>query len=192
MVHEGVLFMQIDNEDFSALLALEGKTGNELWRVNREEASNRSTPIIWRNKVRTELITQGAITRSYNPQTGELYWQLSLEGGRSSSTPVGDADRLIVANEKRAAGGFMFSVRAGASGDISLAEGQTSNDGVEWKNPNGGIAMSSPLLYQGKVYAFERRTGMVSCYDAATGDVHYYKKPVKRAREFWSSPWAYE
>ena len=45
MVHEGVLFMQIDNEDFSALLALEGKTGNELWRVNREEASNRSTPL---------------------------------------------------------------------------------------------------------------------------------------------------
>ena len=45
MVNEGVLFMQIDNEDFSALLALEGKTGNELWRVNREEASNRSTPL---------------------------------------------------------------------------------------------------------------------------------------------------
>lgn len=191
MVYEGVLFMQIDNEDFSTLLALEGKTGEEIWRVNREEASNRSSPIIWRNKVRTELITQGAITRSYNPQTGELYWQLSVEGGRNSSTPVGDADRLIVANEKRAAGGFMFSIRAGAAGDISLAEGQTSNDGIEWKNPNGGIAMSSPLLYQGKVYAFERRTGMVSCYDAATGDVHYYKKPVKRAREFWSSPWAY-
>jgi hypothetical protein len=32
---------------------------------------------------------------------------------------------------------------------------------------------------------------MVSCYDAATGDVHYYRKHLRKAREFWSSPWAY-
>ena len=192
IVHEGLVFMQVDNEDFSTLIAFKGKSGKEMWRVNREEVSNRSTPIIWRNKVRTELITQGAITRSYNPQTGDLYWQLYLEGGRSSSMPVGVADRLIVANEKRAAGGFMFSVRAGASGDISLAEGQTSNDGIEWKNPNGGIAMSSPLMYQGCVYAFERRTGMVSCYNAENGEVYYYRKHLRKAREFWSSPWAYD
>lgn len=192
IVYEGYLYMQIDNEDFSTLLALEGKTGKEIWRVNRNEASNRSTPMIWRNKVRTELITQGSITRSYHPLTGDLFWQLYLEGGRSSSTPVGDDHRLIVANEKRAAGGFMFSIRAGASGDISLAEGQTANHGVEWKNPNGGIAMSSPLMYQGNVYAFERRTGMVSCYDAETGVVRYYRKHLRKAREFWSSPWGYD
>lgn len=191
MVHEGMLYMQIDNEDFSSLIAIDGKTGKEIWKVDRDEASNRSTPVIWRNKIRTELITQGSITRSYNPETGDLYWQLHLMGGRSSSMPVGDEERLIVANEKRAAGGFMFSIKAGASGDISLTEGQSSNHGVEWVNPNGGIAMSSPLMYRGKVYAFERRTGMVSCYNAENGDVFYYRKHVPKAREFWSSPWAY-
>jgi outer membrane protein assembly factor BamB len=192
MIHNGVLYMQIDNEDFSTLHALDGKTGKEIWRVNREEGPNRSTPIIWKNRLRTELVTQGLVTRSYNPDNGELYWQLYLQGGRSSSMPVGDDDRLIIANEKRGAGGFMFSVKAGASGDISLAEGETSNHGVEWVNPNGGIAMSSPLIYNGNVYAFERRTGMVSCYDAETGDVHYYRKHVPKAREFWSSPWGYD
>ena len=192
MLYEGVLYMQVDNVNFSALIALDAATGKEVWRVNREEGPNRSTPMIWRNRLRTELVTQGSIVRSYNPANGELYWQLYMEGGRSSSTPVGNRDRLIVANEKRGAGGFMFSIRVGASGDISLAEGQASNEGVEWKNPNGGIAMSSPLLYNGNVYAFERRTGMVSCYDAENGDVHYYRKHVPKAREFWSSPWGYE
>jgi outer membrane protein assembly factor BamB len=192
MIHEGVLFMQVDNLDFSSLIALEALTGKEKWKVNRDEGPNRGTPMIWRNRLRSELVTQGAIARSYNPENGELYWQINMEGGRSSSTAVGDQDRLIIANEKRGAGGFMFSIRAGASGDISLAEGQTSNDGVEWKNPNGGIAMSSPLIYEGCVYAFERRTGMVSCYDAKTGDVNYYRKHLKKAREFWSTPWAYE
>jgi outer membrane protein assembly factor BamB len=192
ILYEGNLYMQVDNVDFSALIALDASTGKEVWRVNREEGPNRGTPMIWRNGLRTELVTQGAIARSYNPANGELYWQIDMEGGRSSSTPVGDSDRLIIANEKRGGGGFMFSIRAGASGDISLAEGETSNDGVEWKNPNGGIAMSSPLMYRGKVYAFERRTGMVSCYDAKTGDVFYYRTHLPNAREFWSSPWAYE
>lgn len=191
MIHEGTVYLQIDNEDFALLVALDSKTGEELWRVNREEKSNWSSPIIWKNHLRSELITQGSIVRSYNPSNGELYWQMSMQGGRNSSLPVGDNDRLIIGNEKRDAGGFLFSVRAGASGDISLAEGQASNQGVEWVNPNGGIAMSSPLLYQNCVYAFERRTGMVSCYDAKTGDVHYYRKHLKKAREFWSSPWAY-
>ena len=192
MLYEGMLYMQIDNVDFSALIALEATTGKEVWRVNREEGPNRSTPMIWRNRICTELVTQGSIVRSYDPKNGNLLWQLHMEGGRSSSTPVGDMNRLIVANEKRGAGGFMFSIRAGASGDISLVAGQISNDGVAWKNPNGGIAMSSPLLYQGKVYAFERRTGMVSCYNAENGDVFYYRKHVPAARQFWSSPWAYE
>jgi outer membrane protein assembly factor BamB len=52
--------------------------------------------------------------------------------------------------------------------------------------------MSSPLMYQGCVYAFERRTGMVSCYNAENGDVYYYRKHLRKAREFWSSPWAYD
>lgn len=192
ILHDGMLIMQIDNVNFSSLIALEAKTGKEIWRVNREEGPNRSTPYIWRNRLRTELVTQGAITRSYDPKSGDLLWQFHMQGGRNSSTPVGDQDRLILANEKRSAGGNMYSIKAGASGDISLAEGETSNHGVEWANPNGGIAMSSPLLYKDKVYAFERRTGMVSCYDALTGDVHYYRKHVPKAREFWSSPWAYE
>ncbi|MCZ6673228.1 MAG: PQQ-binding-like beta-propeller repeat protein [Verrucomicrobia bacterium] len=191
MMHEGILYMQIDNEDFSALIAIDGETGKELWFVSRDEASNRSTPMIWRNRIRTELVTQGAIVRSYNPQNGELLWQMNMQGGRSCSTPVGDSERLIVANEKRNAGGFMYSIKAGASGDISLAEGETSNHAIEWVNPNGGIAMSSPLMYQGKVYAFERRTGLVSCYDARNGDVFYYRKHLRKAREFWSSPWGY-
>lgn len=192
IVHDGKLFLQVDGLGYSRLSALATDTGKKLWHVDRDEGPNRGSPYIWKNHLREELVTQGAITRSFNPENGEMYWQLDLQGGRSSSTPVGDEDRLIVANEKRDAGGNMFSIRAGASGNISLAPGKNSNEGVEWMNPNGNIAMSSPLLYNGKVYAFERLTGMVNCYDAATGDVYYYRKHVPSARQFWSSPWAYE
>ena len=37
MIHEGVLFMQVDNLDFSSLIALEALTGKEKWKVPRTQ-----------------------------------------------------------------------------------------------------------------------------------------------------------
>ena len=53
------LYIQCDNDQESFLVALDKKTGDELWRKPREEKSNWSTPYIWRNKLRTELVTAG-------------------------------------------------------------------------------------------------------------------------------------
>ena len=60
VLDDGKLFLQIDNEEKSFLVALDGKTGNELWRVSRNERTNHSSPIIWKNKQRTELVTSGS------------------------------------------------------------------------------------------------------------------------------------
>ena len=49
--------------------------------------------------------------------------------------------------------------------------------------------MASPLVYEGHVYILDRRSGMVSCYDAKTGDVAYEKQKLDGARAFWASPW---
>ena len=50
--------------------------------------------------------------------------------------------------------------------------------------------MASPLLYQGLLYILEQRGGMVSCYDAKTGEPAYYRKRIQEAKGFTSSPWA--
>ena len=36
-----------------------GPTGDEVWRVERDEKSNGSTPYLWKNTLRTELVTSG-------------------------------------------------------------------------------------------------------------------------------------
>ena len=57
VLHDGRLFLQVDNQEQSFVVALDATNGEELWRVNREEPSQYSSPIIWKNSLRDELIT---------------------------------------------------------------------------------------------------------------------------------------
>jgi outer membrane protein assembly factor BamB len=74
VLHRGRLFIVNDNEEQSELLALDARTGKELWRVDREEKSNWATPFIWENGQQTELVTPGSkAVRSYTLE-GKLVW----------------------------------------------------------------------------------------------------------------------
>jgi outer membrane protein assembly factor BamB len=228
-VHGELLYLQIDNEEKSFLVALNKKSGDEVWRVTRSEKSNWSTPIIWKNKVRTELVTSGAgKVYSYDPANGKVFWELSQGGGRTNATPVGDDELLYVGaagfgggggfGRPGGGGGFpgggtpppgggapggggrggfgggsgsLFAVKAGATGDITPKQGETTSSGVAWSVPKGGPNTASPLVYQGYVYILEQSGGMVSCYDAKTGKAAYSKERIPGAAQFWASPWAY-
>ena len=85
---KNTLYLQNDNEENSLLVALDKETGEEKWRVQRDEKSNWSTPLIWKNKMRTELVTGGKTARSYDPATGALLWELNMGGGRDIASPV--------------------------------------------------------------------------------------------------------
>jgi outer membrane protein assembly factor BamB len=209
----GRLFLQIDNEEKSFLVALDKKTGDKLWRVDRNERTNHCSPFVWKNKQRTELVTCGSNkVRSYDPATGTLLWELGMGGGRCYATPVGDAERLYVGGQ-RGMGGFggggfggpggpgggrggmggggggLYAVRAGASGDVTLKQGETSNAGVAWSQARAALEAASPLVYQGHLYVLSQNGGLLSCYDARTGK-QVYRERLPNAKSFWASPWA--
>ena len=204
------LFVQYDNEEKSFLVALDKKNGKELWRVNRKERSSWSTPLVWKNKKRTEIVCVGSrIVRSYDPATGKQLWELSGLRGLPHASPVADEERLYVGTGGFGfGGGFgpgggrpggggrgmggggtpVFAVKAGASGDITLKEGEKSNKDVAWSLPKDAPGMASPLLYQGRLYIIEQG-GFLACYDAKTGK-SVYRERLTGARSFTSSPWA--
>ncbi len=55
----------------------------------------------------------------------------------------------------RVAGGIepLLAVKPGASGDISLTQGETTNEFVAWFQPRAAADTSSPLVFGGRVYA---------------------------------------
>ena len=191
VLHDGVLYIVNDNEEQSYVAAYEAETGSELWRTARDEGSNWSTPFVWVNDVRTEIVTTGQNgVRSYG-LNGELLWNLTGMSSLVIPTPFSDHGLLYinsgyVADQNRP----VYAIRPGASGDITLVEGTNSNDYIVWSHPQLGSYNPSSLVYGDYHYTLLDR-GILLCYDARTGREVYPRKRITAGTLFTASPWAY-
>ncbi len=189
LLHEDLVYLQCDNDQQSFLVALDKRTGEEGWRVARDERSNWSTPYLWRNAKRTELVAAGGgKMRSYDPATGAVLWELD-GNGRTAATPVGTAELLVVDSYDRLMGrsGRLTAIRPGGSGNLSAAAG--ASEFVAWSVPLSAYRVASPLVYEGCVYVLEQQSGLVRCLDLATGK-QLYRQRLPGAAGFTASPWA--
>ena len=67
VLHGDRIYWANDNERESFLAAIDKTSGEEVWRVARDEKSNWSTPYVWKHDLRTELVTIGTgKIRSYD------------------------------------------------------------------------------------------------------------------------------
>jgi outer membrane protein assembly factor BamB len=194
VVHDGRVYQMHDNEGESFLVALEARTGKEVWTVSRSGLEARlksswATPLIWENGSRTEIVTVGkGLVISYGTDGREL-WRLK---GMTQATPSPIAgEGLLFAGsgsqgeEKRP----LFAIRPGARGDISSAEGQPTNEFVRWFLPRFSAYTSSPLLYRGRVYAVNDN-GIMQVAEAKTGKEIYKARVGGGGSTFSSSPLA--
>ena len=190
-LHAGRLYVVNDNTTSSFLLVLDAATGDELWRVERDEVENWSTPLVWENDVRTEIVTTGRrMIRSYDLD-GTLLWQIS--GMTVNVVPTPFAARGLVYLSSGYPGTRprpVYAVRAGASGDISLKDGETSNDYIVWYQPLLGTYSTSALVYGDQYYTLLDR-GFLLSHDARTGRERYGRQRVAPGSGFTASPWAY-
>jgi len=184
VIYKDILYIQRDNEENSFLVALDAVTGDEKWKVQRDEKTTYSTPYIWKNKSRTELVTCGKTARSYDPETGKVLWQFQAGGEQVIPSPVGNEDLLFLGNSGgRQVKSALFAVKAGFDGDIT-------NTGIAWKSADAGLGNPSPLLYKGLLYIIGSR-GEIAVLDAATGEIKYQKR-ISGIGNCWASPWAYK
>ena len=192
VVHEDRLYFVYDNDEESYLQALDVHTGDEIWRVGRDEKSNWATPYVWQNAKRTEIVTPGTgKVRSYDLD-GKLLWEL---GGMSSITIAApyEYNGLLyvtsgyVGDRRRRP---IFAIRPGATGDISLEKEETSNEWIEWCQKLGGPYNPSTIIYDERLvvlYDF----GFLASFDAADGTEITPKKRIPQGKAFTASPWAY-
>jgi outer membrane protein assembly factor BamB len=190
VLYNDILFLKVDNDSASFLVALDAATGEEKWRVEREEKTTYSTPLIWKNKFRTELVTTGKTARSYDPATGKLIWELKMEGESSIPSPVGNMELLFLGNAGgREVPAVLCAVRAGVKGDITPTERDSVSYGVQWSLKSTTLGNPSPLLFRGKLYVMATRGGELQCVDAGSG-VQIYREKIDSVAACWASPWA--
>ena len=191
VLHGDRLYVVNDNEDDSFVAALDAKTGRDIWRMARDEKSNWSTPFVWQNGVRTELVAPGTgKTRSYSLD-GRLLWQLAGGSAITIATPYTAHGLLYVSS------GFVldrtrpiWAIRPGADGDLTLPDGAGSSTAIAWCRRDAAPYNPTTLVYGDELYVLADR-GLMACYDARTGEQHYRKERLPEGRAFTASPWAY-
>jgi outer membrane protein assembly factor BamB len=185
-----------DNEEASYLAAFRTSDGAPLWEVARGDfavgerplqASGWTTPYLWKNSQRTEIITLGpGRLVSYDPDGQEL-WRLTGVRPGPAASPFAVDDQLII---NGGAPQPMYVIRPGAAGDISLEQGTTSNDFVVWSKLRATSYIPTPLVYQGGLYVLNDN-GILTRLDLATGEESYKQRVKSSGADFTTSPWAY-
>jgi len=190
------LYVLNDNQEESFVAAFETRTGKELWRTPRtvqpERKTGWSTPFVWENRVRTELITHGpGVAISYGLDGKEL-WRMNRMGGYAIQSPFAWNDLLFITS---GAGGDdnrpIVAIRAGASGDITVPGVETKGEHVVWFDRRaGGTYLPTPVIYKSAMYVLNDK-GIFARYNPETGERFYQSRVAPGAATFTASPWAY-
>ena len=187
ILHDDVVVVQADVQKGSFIAAFDATSGKELWRQTRDDVPTWSTPTVHEVKGRTQLLVNGMRhVGAYDFKTGEVIWKLSGGGDIPVPTPVVSEGLVYVTN----AHGLMspvYAIRDTATGDVSLKDGAATNAAVAWSYPRGGGYMSTPLAYRGILYVVTYN-GVLTAYDAKTGEKKYTQRLAEGTSAFTASP----
>jgi outer membrane protein assembly factor BamB len=187
IIYKDLVIVQCDTQKDDFMLALDIKTGKEVWRTAREEFPSWGTPTVYTGKTRTELVTNASnFIRGYDPTTGKELWRLGGSSKITAPTPVFSDDLIVVASGRRPEAPI-FVIRPGASGDITLSTGQTSNQSVAWSKTARGSYMPTPLIYGEYLYVLANQ-GVFDCYNLKTGEEVYRQRLPHQGGGFSASP----
>ena len=154
-IHKGTLILAMENVGESFAAGIDVNTGANRWRVKRERGIVWTTPLVFDNEGRPEVLLQspGEIA-SHDPSTGKLLW--SVKGGFSAIPSAVAGDGMIFAPS-----GKFTALRP----TKNVADPQ-----ILWQNPKLSTGHSSPLYYRGLVYTVSSR-GVVNCAEPGTGKI---------------------
>ena len=186
VLFENTVILQCDEDsgEKSFIVAIDKKTGKEVWKTPRKVQASWSTPLIVRGPQRTEMITSGnELIISYDPKTGKELWRTKGHASNAIATPLGGNGMVFVY------AGFpvkkTIAIALGGSGDIS----GTSN--IVWQYDKGTAYVPSSILYGEYLYLLSDR-GIITCLEAKTGKIVYEGGRIPIPATFTASPVAFD
>ncbi len=160
-----------DQNGPSALYALDKRTGNTVWKADRQETTEWSTPLVVEHAGHKQVVLNGQnAIRSYDLETGKELWRYGGQAKRPISSAVAMPGLVIVGSGYQ--GSFVGAFRLDGQGNIE------GTDKVVWTLNHDAPDVASPILSSGRLYFHKAKTGLLSCVDAATGRPHYFSRRI--------------
>jgi len=184
VLYENLIILQCDEDtgEKSFIVALDKKTGKEVWRQSRPVQVSWTTPTIARTTQRAELITNGnEWIIAYDPASGKELWRCKGVQSNAIHTPMVGKDFVIVSAGYPAK--RTIAIKLGGSGDVTESN-------ILWKYEKGTAYVASPILYGDFLYLITDK-GILTCLVARTGEIKYEGGRVPIPASFMASPVAY-
>ncbi|MBS0262860.1 MAG: PQQ-binding-like beta-propeller repeat protein [Planctomycetes bacterium] len=161
-----------------SLIALDRRTGAEVWRAQGIRESWNTPVVIQAESGRQELIvaTHGNVL-AFAPATGQSLWSCKTDIGWYM-VPSIVADAGIVYCLGGRSGIAALAVRAGGSGDVTATHRL-------WTSVKGSN-VTSPIVRDGHLYWMHEQSGVAYCAKLATGEI-VYERRLERAGQVYAS-----
>lgn len=176
------LFVQWDHEGDSFLVALDRKTGKEQWRQKRDEKTSWATPLVVEHAGRAQVVTSATSrVRSYDAATGELLWETPGMTQNTIPTPV-HLDGLVILTSGFRGNALLAVKLAEAKGDLG------GSKAIAWSLDRDTPYVPSPLLYGDLLYFLKGNNGLLSAFNARTGERLYGPERLEGVPNVYASP----
>jgi outer membrane protein assembly factor BamB len=181
VLHENTIVLPWDHEGNSYIAALDKATGEALWKVERDEATNWATPLVVERAGRVQVVHSGqSRARGYDLATGAELWSYAGLTQRPVASPVSYNGLAFFASSR--GGSFLGAVRLDGRGDLN------NTDFEAWSLTKGAPDIPSLLLIDERLYFLTANTGVLSCVQAETGKTIAQPKRLGNMRAVYSSP----
>jgi outer membrane protein assembly factor BamB len=160
-MYQNKILVQFDqatmDDGLSELIALDGPSGNVVWRKKRPVSNSWSSPAVVGIGDNFQLITcADPWVIAYDPADGSELWRVECLAGDIASTPVYANGRVFVIEPYSKT----VAIRTDGQGDVSETH-------IAWNNEDGGPDICSPVT-DGEVL-FNMGDGLLTCLKVSDG-----------------------
>lgn len=150
------------------IVALDRKTGNEVWRADRpNKLRSYCPPVVIDTAGKKQLVLTGSkCVASYDPDTGAQNWLINGPTEQFVSSMVHHDGVLLMT------AGFpdhwIMAIDPMGAGNVTKSH-------VLWSKPKEGGYVPSPVAHAGKLFLVDDG-GVASCWDVKTGKQHWKER----------------
>ena len=181
IIHGNSIVILQDHEGQSFITALDKRTGDEIWKEDRDEPTTWTSPIVVDyNGFAQVIVPASNRTRSYNLSNGELVWECGGLTRNVIPSPIYMDGHVYVVSGH---GGSSFQ-----SINLDLAEGDISDsDAIEWQYNQDTPYVPSPLISDDIIYFLKRNDNILTALDRESGNVIYGPVRIQGVSNVYSS-----
>ncbi|MBK8266962.1 MAG: PQQ-like beta-propeller repeat protein [Planctomycetes bacterium] len=181
VLHGNTLVIVWDHEGADFIVALDKKTGKELWKKDRDERTSWCTPVVVEANGKPQVVVcNTTFIRAYDLKTGKEVWRCTGMTGNTIPTPLVVGDMLYAISGFRGAAALAIKY-AEAKGDI------TDKKAIVWKYDQDTPYVPTGVAYKNRLYFVENNRPILTCLNTKTGKPAYDKQRLAGLDSIYAS-----